>query len=294
MKPREAAASPEADLLREVRAELRRLGLRARTDIGQHFLIDRAALQQIVTAAEFSPEDVVVEVGPGLGVLTKELARRAGLVIAVELDERLAEALLPWARAQGNVKIVRADVLEIEPGQLVREQAGAETYKLVANLPYYISSPVVRHFLEASLPPRLMVVTLQREVAENMAAPPGRMSVLSVSVQLYGVPRIVAVIPPSSFFPAPQVESAVVRVDVRERPAGEVDPKLFFRIVRAGFSGRRKQLHNALRGALWMSPANALRLVEAAEIDPRRRAQTLSLDEWAALARTFARQRPEG
>jgi 16S rRNA (adenine1518-N6/adenine1519-N6)-dimethyltransferase len=237
---------------------------------------------------------VVLEVGPGLGVLTKEMAPRAGRVIAIELDERLAEALHPWARAQGNVTIVRADILELEPGLLVREHAGAEAYKLVANLPYYISSPVVRHFLEAPLPPQLMVLTLQREVAENMAATPGRMSLLSVSVQFYGVPRIVATIPPSSFFPAPQVESAVVRIDVRERPAVDVDPKLFFRIVRAGFSGRRKQLHNALRGALWMSPANALRLLEGAGMDPRRRAQTLSLEEWAALARAFARQRPEG
>ena len=276
---------------------LRRFDHRARKSLGQHFLIDEEVLRLITSAAELTPADLVVEVGPGLGVLTRELARQAGGVIAVELDDKLVAILKPALAPFPNVVIVSGDILEIEPAALLEEhkekfsEVGiAANYKVVANLPYYITSAVMRHFLEASVKPQVMVVTVQKEVAQAIVAKPGDLSVLSVSVQFYGQPKIVSYVPARCFYPAPEVDSAILRVDLYARPPVAVtDAKSFFELVRAGFSTPRKQIVNSLAQGLKLPKAEVLSLLVKAQIAQQRRAETLNLDEWAQLWQVFMR-----
>jgi 16S rRNA (adenine1518-N6/adenine1519-N6)-dimethyltransferase len=279
-------------LLTQTRALLRRFDLQARKSLGQHFLIDGEVLRLIASAAELTPTDVIMEIGPGLGVLTKELAQQAGGVIAIELDSKLAAILKRTLVSFKNVFIINKDIIEIEPAALLREQrtgfpptiSSPFSYKVVANLPYYITSPVLRHFLEASVKPQIMVVMVQKEVAEAIVAKPGGMSLLSISVQFYGKPRIISYVPAQCFYPAPEVDSAILRIDVCPQPAVAVtDEKNFFDLVRAGFSASRKQIVNSLAQGLELSKTEVLSLLEKAHIVPQRRAETLSLDEWAQL-----------
>lgn len=269
---------------REVaRQLLRRYGIRAKKGLGQHFLVDPNVLDRILEAAEVTPRDTVIEVGPGLGLLTQALAAHAGRVIAVELDRRMVAVLGETLAGRSNVEIVPADILQVDPAQL----AGGP-YLVVANLPYYITSPILRHFLEAARPPTRLVIMVQKEVADRIVAKPGALSLLAVSVQVYGTPRIVAVVPPSAFLPAPDVASAVLRIDVHAEPLiAPQEREWFFKVVSAGFSQPRKQLHNALAQALWFPPGGAAAALEAAGIDPTRRAQTLSIAEWQRLARAI-------
>lgn len=286
----------EGALLTRTRSLLRRAGLRARKELGQHFLIDEKALESIVTAAQLTPADTVIEIGPGLGVLTAELAGRAGHVLAIELDDRLATLLGQTLSSFHNITVINEDVLEIDPAALLREHSRPEenghlNYKVVANLPYYITSPVLRHFLEASVKPQLMVVMVQKEVAEQIAAQPGKMSLLSVSVQLYGEAEIVGYVPASSFYPVPEVASAVLKVTLYSSPAaGVTDTEGFFSLVRAGFTAGRKQLANSLSRGLRVSKSETLRLLAESDIDPQRRAETLTLEEWARLWRVSTRR----
>jgi len=275
--------------------ELRAAGFSARKALGQHFLSDARILRRIADAAELSPTDTVVEVGAGAGSLTAELARRAGRVIAVELDDRLC-AYLNERFAGTNVTVVCGNVLELEPGRLLASARAATPYTVAGNLPYYVAQPVLRHFLEAGPPPQRIVVMVQAEVAESVCARPGRMSLLACSVQLYGEARIVLRVPPSAFYPPPKVRSAVVRIDVAAGPrVGVEDSEAFFRVVRAGFSAPRKQLRNSLAHGLGVDTATAAELLAAAGIDPALRAQALALERWAALtAAWLARDRPEG
>lgn len=272
----------KSSLLLETKGALRQLGIRARKGLGQHFLIDRRALSQIVAAAELCPEDVVVEVGPGLGALTRELARKSGRVLAVELDPQLASALQQSLADFPNVSVICADILELDLGQLKLQHQG---YKVVANLPYYVAAPILRHFLEASLQPKLMVVMLQKEVAEKIVASPGNLGLLSLAIQLYARPRIVGRVPARSFYPPPKVDSAILRLEILEKPAVEADRGRLFEIARAGFSAPRKQLRNALSGGLGLPPPEITRWLKAAGIEQHRRAETLTLEEWAKLAR---------
>ena len=253
----------------------------AKKSLGQNFLVDRRVLQRIIQAAELSEDDVVLEVGPGRGFLTRALAKSAGQVVAVELDDALAHRLADAFRDQPSVTVIAADARELDIGSVVEEWSA---YKVVANLPYYAASPIIRRFLEASRKPELMVVMVQREVAQEMAARPGKMGVLSVATQLYGASRIVCHVPPRAFRPAPKVTSAVVRIDVYPRPAVQFDSAAsFFRLVRAGFSAPRKQLRNSLSHGLDISPGEAQAMLAETGIDPTRRAQTLNLQEWGAL-----------
>jgi len=264
-----------------VRKLLRQFGLKARKGLGQHFLIDEASLQAVVDAAQLSPEDVVIEVGPGLGVLTAELARRAGKVIAVELDTKLASLLKHRLASLSNVDIINADILNVSPSQLVE---GGNDYKVVANLPYYITSPILRHFVEASLKPSLMVVMVQREVGEAIVANPGKMTLLAISLQVYSKPKIVSYVSAQSFYPSPKVDSVIVRFELLPEPVVKVaDINSFFDVVRCGFSSSRKQLHNSLAQGLGVKPAEVVLLLDKAGIEPKRRAETLSLEEWARL-----------
>ncbi|MBI4180470.1 MAG: 16S rRNA (adenine(1518)-N(6)/adenine(1519)-N(6))-dimethyltransferase RsmA [Chloroflexi bacterium] len=278
-------------LLTQTKGLLRSSGLRARKGLGQHFLIDEEVLRLIITAAQLTPADVVLEIGPGLGVLTRELASRAGWVIAVELDDKLAAMLRETLASFKNVTIINKDVLKTEPADLFEEtktQFPSRNYKVVANLPYYITSPVLRHFLEASLKPQSMVIMVQKEVAEEITAKPGRMSLLSISVQLYGEPTIISDVPARCFFPAPKVDSAILKVTPYPQPAIDVaDTESFFTLVRAGFSASRKQIANSLAHGLGVSKPEALSLLAGANIMPQRRAETLSLEEWASLWRIF-------
>jgi 16S rRNA (adenine1518-N6/adenine1519-N6)-dimethyltransferase len=298
-----------------VRELLDKYNLRPRKGLGQNFLADPNILRKIVEAAALSPEATVLEIGPGLGMLTRFLCQAAGRVVAVELDEALVGVLRQELAHLPNLELMHGDILQLDPAALIksprpapacrparpglraRGQAGASqdgqisnlkspSYTVVANLPYYITSPVIRHVLEAVPPPRRVVLTVQREVAERIVARPGDMSLLAVSVQFYGQPRIVARIPAGAFVPPPKVDSAVIRVDTYNEPPVEVsDVNAFFHIVRAGFGQKRKQLKNALVAGLDLPAAEVAAALTRAGVDPQRRAQTLSLAEWASLAR---------
>jgi 16S rRNA (adenine1518-N6/adenine1519-N6)-dimethyltransferase len=284
-------------LLEQTRKMMRRFHLRARKGLGQHFLVDGEALEAVVAAADLQPTDTVIEVGPGLGILTAELARNAGWVIAIELDDTLA-SILTRTLPTDNVVVLNQDVLGTDPAELFitgspHVPAEMASYKVVANLPYYITSPVLRHFLEAAVKPAVMVVMVQKEVAETIAAGPGKRSLLSIAVQLYGEPELVRIVPRESFFPAPEVDSAIVRIRVYPGPKVAVDEDAFFKVVRAGFTAARKQLGNSLAQGLKMTKEEATELLEAAGVDPRRRAETLELEEWAAVLRAATRTEKE-
>ncbi len=268
----------------DVRQTLRRYGLEPRRELGQHFLVDGRILARIVAAAELSPADTVLEVGAGVGNLTRLLAAEAGWVVAVEVDRRFSPVLESELADRGNVRLVAGDILAMDPSDLME----GRSYKVVANLPYAITSAVLRHLLEARLPPQRMVVTVQREVAERIVARGGRMSLLAVSVQYYGRPQLLFRIKPGAFYPPPEVESAVLRIDPHPEPPVRVgDVSHFFRVVRAGFSQPRKQLGNSLAAGLGISPQEAVDALQRAGIDPRLRAERLSLEEWAHLARAL-------
>lgn len=272
--------------LAQTKELLQHFNLRAKKGLGQHFLIDRRALGSIISAAKLVPEDVVLEVGPGLGILTEELAKRAEQVIAIEIDDKLASAVSQNLARFSNVTIINADMLQIDPAELLGDKSSR--YKVIANLPYSVASPILRHFLEASVKPSLMVVMMQKEVAQSIAAPQGKMSLLSVTVQFYGKPTIVDYVPAKGFYPAPKVDSAILSIDVYEHTAVEVeDNEGFFHIVRAGFSAPRKQLRNSLAQGLSLSPQNAAKILQQAGISPKCRAETLTIAQWAQLYRAI-------
>jgi 16S rRNA (adenine1518-N6/adenine1519-N6)-dimethyltransferase len=270
---------------------LRRYGLRPRKELGQHFLTDERIANRITALAELTSADTVIEVGAGLGALTRPLARTAGQVLAVELDRDLASALSQLLAREHNVTLVQGDILRFSSAELLT-RAGlvpGTPYVVVGNLPYVATSAILRHFLEMDPHPLRVVVTVQREVAERITARPGEMSLLSVSVQFYGRPKIVLRLTPRAFYPRPGVSSAVVRIDCYdESPLSVEDSTLFFRVARAGFTQRRKQLHNSLTSGLALPGDEVRDALQRTGIDPRRRAQTLSLGEWAALCRVLS------
>lgn len=257
-----------------------------RKALGQHWLADSRFLGRIARAARIEPGDTVIEVGAGPGALTQLLADRASKLIAVEVDASLGAGLRERFQGRDNVSVVEADVLSLDPEQLLAEGGGGLPYVVVGNLPYAIGSPIVRHFLTARAQPRWLLVTLQAEVARNMAAVPGEMSYLSVEMQYYAEPRLLFEIPARAFRPPPKVRSAVVRLETGRGAAVLVDDREgFLRLARAGFAAPRKQLRNALAVGLGCDPSEAERLLSEAGIEPTRRAQTLTLEEWAALYR---------
>jgi 16S rRNA (adenine1518-N6/adenine1519-N6)-dimethyltransferase len=310
-----------------VRAALRALELRPTRGMGQNFLVDPEALAAIVAAAEMTHDDTVVEVGPGLGVLTWELLARAGRVVAVELDKRLVARLHEEFGSEPRLTIIQGDILKLAPEQLLTDQWPTPTlpldqpstgrllgnrtvegtndqpaadgddsrlsYKVVANLPYAITSAALRYFLEARHKPTLIVVLVQWEVAERIVARPGDLSVLAHAIQVYAKPEIVARVPASGFVPAPAVDSAVLRLRVLPRPAVDVDDvERLLRVVKAGFLHSRKKLSNALPGGLAamgmpVEKERAIAALESAGVDPGRRAEMLTLAEWAAVYRAL-------
>ncbi len=273
-------------------AILRRYGLRPDKSLGQNFLIDEAALQRVVEASGLQPEEMALEVGPGLGGLTRWLAQRCRRVVAVELDARLLPALREVIAPFPNVEVIQGDILTLDAGALMSEKslAGEAAYRVVANIPYYITSALIRRLLETRPAPRGLTLTLQREVAERICAAPGEMSLLALSVQVYGQPRLVARIPAGAFYPPPQVESAVIQVELYPHPRlAATHLPLFFRLAKAGFSQKRKTLRNALAGGLGWKAKQSEALLLSAGIDPQRRAETLSLEEWQRLVEAYER-----
>jgi len=264
----------------DVHGLLRQYNLEARKSLGQNFLVDNSVLQRIVKVAEIPPQATVLEVGAGLGSLTRWLAISAQRVVAVETDGHLLPALRQVLAPFENVSLIEGDILKLDPATLVANPG----YWVVANIPYNITSALIRHLLEAKRRPSRMVLTVQREVAERIGAVPPKMSLLALSVQVYGKPHSVLRILASAFYPAPQVDSSVVRIDLYPEPLiPQEHLETFFRLAKAGFSQKRKTLRNSLSAGLQCSTGEAATLLESAGIDPQRRAETLDLNEWGKL-----------
>ncbi|QJW45861.1 16S rRNA (adenine(1518)-N(6)/adenine(1519)-N(6))-dimethyltransferase RsmA [bacterium BFN5] len=250
--------------------------------LGQNFLIDENIVNGIVRAAELHQGETVLEIGPGIGTLTQGLAEAGAQVVAVELDSRLIEVLAKTLEGYENIRIVHGDILKVN----IAAEVNAPRFKVVANLPYYITTPIIMGLLEQRLPVDSLVTMIQKEVAERMVASPGgkEYGALSVAVQYFTKPEIMFAVPPSSFIPSPAVESAVIRCVVRDKPAVNVaDERLFFRVVKAAFSQRRKTLNNAMK-TMGVASEVIQQALAAAQIDGTRRGETLSLVEFAAIA----------
>lgn len=269
---------------------LKTFDLHANKRLGQNFLVDEHVVASIVAAAGISPGDTVLEIGPGIGTLTQGLAEAGGQVVAVELDAKLIGVLAKTLEGYDNVRVIHGDILRID----ISREITAAKYKVVANLPYYITTPIIMTLLEEKLPIERLVTMVQKEVAQRMVARPGGKDYgsLSVAVQYYTEPEIMLTVPPDSFIPAPAVESAVIRCIVRSRPPVEVqDEKIFFRVVKAAFAQRRKTLSNAMKST-GLAPDIIRNMLTAAEIDGTRRGETLSLTEFAAVANAWTEKNP--
>ncbi len=261
-------------------ALLREYGLQPIKSLGQNFLVDPNGLDKVMLAAGVGPKDTVLEIGAGLGSLTVLLAQAARQVVAMEIDRGLLPPLTNVTSAYKNVRIVEGDVLKLPLEDLVP----GEGYLVVANIPYYISSAIIRRLLEAETRPTRMVLTVQQEVAERICAKDGKQSLLALSVQVFGAPKIEARIPSGCFFPAPDVDSAVLSIALYPQPLIALDAlDDFFRLAHAGFSQKRKTLRNALSAGLGLPASETEKLLATAEIDPQRRAETLSITEWGQL-----------
>ena len=260
---------------------LKKYGLRPHKGLGQNFLQDPVALERVTLAAEIQPTDTVLEIGPGLGSLTRYLAAAAQEVVAVELDQHLLPPLKAALAAYDNVRLIHGDILDLSPDELI----GEPDYVVAANIPYYITSAVIRHLLESRQKPRRIVLTIQKEVAQRICETPGDMSLMALSVQVYGKPHIAAHVPAGAFFPAPSVDSAVLVIEIYPTPMIPTEYlDSFFKLIKAGFSQKRKTLRNSLSSGLSISPDNTADLLNSAGIDPQRRAETLSIQEWQQLA----------
>jgi 16S rRNA (adenine1518-N6/adenine1519-N6)-dimethyltransferase len=264
---------------------LEKYGLRPDKSLGQNFLADEVALQRVVDAAGIKADQAVLEIGAGLGSLTRHLACVSSQVIAVELDDKLIPPLKEVLSSFENIHIIQGDILDLPPDEIISNfQPATGNYLVVANIPYYITSAIIRHVLEAETKPQRMVLTVQREVAQRICAAPGKLSLLALSVQIYGQPEIVARVPAGAFYPAPKVDSAVVRIALFPEPKIPTPMlPLFFRLAKSGFGQKRKTLLNSISaGMAWPKDTTRHQLDKAA-IDPRRRAETLSIEEWGVL-----------
>lgn len=266
---------------------MRRYNLRPNKRLGQHFLVDSRPLYAMLQAAELLPEDGVLEIGPGLGVLTRELCSRAGKVVAVEKDRQLIPILEDLTKDFKNICILDADVLKLDMEELREEHFGG-IFKVVANLPYYITSPIIMKIIENRHLIPLAVLMVQKEVAQRLVASPGSKDygILTIAVNMYAEVKLVCNVGKSSFLPPPKVESAVVKILLRQKPRVEVDEELFFKVVEAAFGERRKTLKNSLSRRLdipGIDPEVIAKALEVTGIDPMRRGETLSIEEYAQL-----------
>jgi len=263
---------------------------KASKGLGQNFLIDKNVLEKIINSADIKTDDIILEVGPGLGTLTQELASRAGQVIAVEKDKTMVEILKETLKNFKNVEVIQGDILTSP--RLAR--LGRENYKIIANIPYYLTSPLIRKFLEAENPPTEMILMLQKEVAKRICAKPGQMSLLAVSVQFYAEPKIISYVSKNCFWPAPKVDSAIIKITPFGAAQGkkQISRDLFFEVVKAGFSQPRKQLVNNLTT---LKSLNGVKLTKEQtskwllknNLEPSQRAETLAVSDWINLSKNF-------
>lgn len=257
-------------------AELRRFGLHPSKSLGQNFLVDDLLLQEIVSQAGISNNDTVLEIGPGLGSLTRHLALVAGNVVAIELDRKLFPALESILAPFSNIQLIQGDILEFEISKLIPQNG----YLVVANIPYYITSAVIRHLLESSSRPGRIILTVQKEIADRICAS-RKLSLLAVSVQVYGIPSRIMQIPADSFYPVPNVDSSVIQIEID--PSSRVEKgrmDVFFKLAKAGFGQKRKTLRNSISAGMHLKSEEVESLLQSAGIDPQRRAETLSISEW--------------
>jgi len=283
--------------LKEIKKLLKKYNIYPTRRLGQNFLIDEGALRKIIEAAELSKDDVVLEVGPGIGNLTMELAKRVKKVIAIEKDQKMCKILKELLEGWNvrNVEIVNKDILKLDPKTY---HLKPKTYKVVANIPYYLTSPLIRKFLEnTGVRPLQMILMVQKEVAQRICAKPPAMSILAVSVQFYARPEIVSYVSKKSFWPQPKIDSAIIKIASRRFcvPVSRRFRERFFRIVKAGFSQPRKQLINNLAKGLALSLPNGLKVDKEVirnwllenNIQPTQRAETLKIEDWINLSKTI-------
>jgi 16S rRNA (adenine1518-N6/adenine1519-N6)-dimethyltransferase len=269
--------------IRKIKQILEMYGARPNADLGQNFLIDSKYLDAAIEAAAPLEGKTVLEIGPGMGVLTRKLSKVADEVIAVEVDGRMISILKTMCLKCTNLTVREMDIRKFDPTDI-------GDYKIVANLPYYLTTHVIRKFLEEKNKPEQMVVMVQKEVAERICARPNKMNMLGISVQFYGEPTLITVVPREAFYPTPQVNSAIVRINLYGSPLfTDVDPDRFFRLIKAGFGEKRKQLINSL-SVLGKDREELVRLLKLSEIDPQRRPETLSLSEWHIFYKNFYSQ----
>jgi 16S rRNA (adenine1518-N6/adenine1519-N6)-dimethyltransferase len=277
-------ARPEQNRRGSPKQILHSQGLAPKKHFGQNFLVNMGVVTKMTAAAELSKKDAVLEVGPGLGAVTKELSLTVNRVIAVERDRNLAEALQKEFSESSNVTIVQEDILKASLGKNgLNLKKG---YKVVANLPFAITAPLIRKFLEDDNPPSVLVLLVQKEVAQRICSKPPRMNLLAVSIQFYAQPRLVTVIKKGVFWPQPKVDAAILKIVPFEKKS-EISPLDFFRIVKAGFLHPRKQLLNNIKEGLAIEKQETERLLMSCGISPSQRAETLSVSDWERLASSW-------
>lgn len=264
----------------DVQNILKRYGLRADKKLGQNFLQDDFALMKICESAEISDSDSVLEIGPGLGSLTRYLAASSSDLTIVELDPDLLPPLKWILKPYPHVKIIQADILKLNISEIIKKP----NYIVAANIPYNITSAIIRHLLESEIKPKRIVLTIQKEVAQRICEKPGDLSLLALSVQVYGKPSLQAIIPAQAFHPIPKVDSAILRIDIYDEPLIPAELlNTFFKLIKAGFSQKRKTLRNSLSAGLGIPSQESELLLASANIESRRRAETLSIEEWKQL-----------
>ena len=294
----------------EIKKILKSEDLKILKSLGQNFLIDENVLGKIVQAAELNKDDVVIEIGPGFGTLTEELSKKCGKVIAIEKDKKLAEllkrkvsrwqvgtrhCLVPTELMSQhrqyikNIKIINDDILRVDLSEFIKTHSQDGKYKLVSNIPYYITSPIIKLFLESDIQPELIVLLTQKEVAERICAKPGKLSVLALSVQIYGDPEIVDYVDKSSFYPEPKVDSAILKIKNIKKNFPDEHYKNLFRIIKIGFSSKRKKLANNLSAGLHIGKTQSEELFAKAGINLNARAQELGLEDWRKLVEIISR-----
>ena len=265
----------------QIREQLRKYNIKPNKLMGQNFLINKNTLKKIIEAADLNKNDTVLEVGPGLGVLTKELAKKAKKVIAVEKDEQMIEVLKQELEDDKNIEIIHGDVLEILKGRSLFKERPL-SYKVVANIPYYLTSHLIRTLLELENQPKEITIMIQKEVAQRICASIPRMNLLSISVQFYGNPEIISIIPKEDFWPEPKIDSAIIKITNIKKPEN-VNIKKFFKLIKAGFSSPRKQLANNLSNNLNLNKEEIKKALAECNLNIQARAQNLSIESWICL-----------
>lgn len=260
--------------------------MKPKKSLGQNFLKDRSVLEKIIKAADLKADDFVLEIGSGQGVLTEELVKYAGKVLGIEIDKNLADGLKNKFAGNNKLEIINDDVLKINLPELI-EKNNFQNYKVIANIPYYITSPIIQLFLETKYPPAEMILMVQKEVAERIVARPGQMSILAVSVQYYADAELLFSVDKTAFWPVPEVDSAVIKISNIKFQISKTESKNFFRTVKSGFCSKRKTILNNLSSSFHLSKKDAEEKIKKAGIDPGARAQELSIDDWKKLSQEF-------